>query len=202
MDSPTAAFAPIHPKHVCIHGLGDLIGWNHEKCQREHYLPAYLMSLQALAGGRSVDAAAVATGWLGLLLHGDLGAIICQVTMDENRQPSRIGHVSHPSPEQQAKNSWNRAQIALDKIAEVQDIPQSETCELSWLRIPGILFEGFWLKSKNQGHPGWVVPVFFLEDDIQARAYTVPEFLTVAQALAKKRLGVDNSPLLRDHAQG
>jgi hypothetical protein len=87
---------------------------------------------------------------------------------------------------------------ALQAAAQLETLPQVKAAEfdLLTLRIPGILVEAFWLKSRGGG-TDLVVPYITRSKQLQlGRPYSMNEFLSIVRPIAAKRLAYDDgSPI-------
>jgi hypothetical protein len=73
------------------------------------------------------------------------------------------------------------------------DKAQAADYDLLTLRIPGLLVEAFWLKSRSGG-ADLVVPYVTRNKQLELnRAYSLEEFLGIVRPLAAKRLTFDDS---------
>ena len=84
---------------------------------------------------------------------------------------------------------------AIRAIHEVETLPevQEKHYELQVLRIPGLLIEAFWLKSRDTG-ADLVVPVLTRSRELQVmRAYPIAEFLNIVRPMTTKFLEFDEN---------
>jgi hypothetical protein len=111
--------------------------------------------------------------------------------------PAIAGDVIEPGQGAQPKmTSVSRDPLisrAIRAIHEVETLPEVQTSdyELLVLRIPGLLVEAFWLKSRT-GAPDLMVPVLTRSRKLEAmRAYALDDFMDVARGLAQNFLKFD-----------
>jgi len=87
-----------------------------------------------------------------------------------------------------------RAGVAVDQLSRTQAMPEIKGCELRWLSIPGVMFEGFWLHSQSPAQPDLVSTVFSLDEELQNPVLTVDQFLPIVRQYALGRLASDDRP--------
>ena len=171
-----------------------MIAFDHRDCEQEHYIPSYRMNLEDAANGREAASAAVLTGWLALLQSGS-HTIQVDVGQSAGSYSPQVGSVAVMDRQGSAGGQADRPQACLYGLLEAQGLPEMDFCELRFLTIPGLLFQGFWLRSNNPKERCRISPLFFLEECVKDQVYTMPEFLAVIRPFAQLRLGqLDNSP--------
>jgi len=178
---------------VCLEHLHDLIGFDHSQCEQEHYIPSYRMTLQDVADGRPAGQAADLTGWLALLQSHNQ-SIQVAVGLEADGQGMQVGCVSVADAADR-EHPGGRPAVCMERLRQAQGLPEMDFCELNFLEIPGLLFQGFWLKSNDSSRSCCISPVFFLQDCVENRVYTMPEFMAAMQGFARERMSQpDNSP--------
>ncbi len=169
------------PQNEFRQELGDLLSY--DKCENEVYLPAYAMGLQPLASGVQMDAA-VLTGWRVFALQPNGGALLAEMSLASGGQPSQLGTVSQ----------GDRAKAAFAALSSVRAMPDLKNWDLGWLSVPGVLFEGFWLKPNTPNVPDLMVPVFTLDQEMQRANLLTTDFMAIIKPFAQKRLAYDDCP--------
>src|SRR2546429_2368554 len=79
---------------------------------------------------------------------------------------------------------------AIQAVHELESLPEvhDQDYELNVVRIPGLLIEAFWLKSRGKG-PDLVIPVLTRETGLKRmKPYPMEQFLTEVEPLVEKFL--------------
>jgi hypothetical protein len=169
------------PQNEYRQGLADLMSY--ENAQNEVFLPAYAIGLKDLTAGRLMDAA-VLTGWRAFMPQPGGGALFAEMSLASGSHGSVLGTVSQ----------GDRAQEALKALRAVEARPEVKSCEIRWLSVPGVLFEGFWLKSNDANQPDSIIPVFTLDDSLRLDRMAAADFLAIAQPFGVNRLKYTDFP--------
>lgn len=169
------------PQAACRAALADFLGRAHGK--GDVYLPNFTLCLYALRDNQGIDSA-MPTGWRVLMPDTGSGALLAHVTESTTEAPSQVISVSEGP----------RAQLALDRWRAVQAMPQSKLCELRWLSVPGVMFEGFWLPPHLKDQPDLVSSLFTLDDELKNRTMTAAQFIPIVREYALLRLARDDRP--------
>ena len=141
-------------------------------------VPMFRVKLEDVAAGKWQSQL---TGWRFLAVDGDQNGIVVDVTAPALGHPARVAGVQR------------RPQVGklIRALRNVQVPPDGGTddLELSFLTVPGLLTEAFWIKPKNNVGHGWAVPYRTLVPEFQVkRLYKLEECFDVAQSLAQDRL--------------
>ncbi len=169
------------PQNEYRQGLADLISY--ENAQNEVFLPAYAIGLKDLTAGCLIDAA-VLTGWRVFMPQPGGGALFAEMSLASGGEASVLGTISQ----------GDRAQEALKALRAVEARPELKSCEVRWLSVPSVLFEGFWLKSNDANRPDSIVPVFTLDDSLRLDILAAVDFLAIVQPFAANRLKYTDYP--------
>jgi hypothetical protein len=169
------------PQNEYRQGLANLLSY--DNFENEVFLPAYAIGIRELTPGRFMDAA-VLTGWRVFMPRPNGGALFCDMTLAAEGQPSQLGGVSES----------DRARDALSALRAVEARPELEYSEVRWLSVPGVMFEGFWLKSNDANRPDSIVPVFTLDDSLRCDILPAVDFLAIVQPFGANRLKYTDYP--------
>jgi hypothetical protein len=170
------------PQNEFRQGITSLLSY--DQIEDEVYMLAYSMGLQELTAGANMEAA-VLTGWRVFMPQQDGGALFSEMSLASGGQPSELGSVSQS----------DRAKAALAAVRALQKMAVLDRWELGWLSVPGVLFEGFWLKAKNPNEIDLIIPVFTLDDQLQSPMLPAAAFLEIIRPFAANRLAHDDYPL-------
>jgi hypothetical protein len=169
------------PQNEYRQGIANLLSYGN--VENEVYVPAYAIGLQDLTSGRQIDAA-FPTGWRVFMPHPGGGGFFSDMTLASGGEVSQVCCVSQ----------GDRAQNALDALRAVQARPELKYCDVRWLSVPGVLFEGFWLKSNDTNQPDSIVPVFTLDDSLRCDLLRAVDFLTIVKPFGVNRLSYNDYP--------
>jgi len=150
MSSSNQPWADISPQEACRSAVADWIG--RTNWDGDVYLRSFMLSLYALQAGEGLEAA-VRTGWRVLMPSAGTTPLLGQMTASTATSPSQMISLSVGA----------RAGTAFDQLSRAQAMPEMKGCELRWLSIPGVIFEGFWLHSQSPDQPDLVSTVFSLD---------------------------------------
>jgi hypothetical protein len=169
------------PQNEYRQGLSDLLSY--ENIGNEVFLPAYAIGLRNLTPGHFMEAA-VLTGWRVFMPLPNGGALFCDMILAEGGQPAQLGSVTE----------GDRALEALSALRAVQARPELNHCEIRWLGVPGVMFEGFWLKSNDANQQDLIIPVFTLDNSLRSDALAAADFLAIVQPFGANRLSYNDYP--------
>ena len=186
MSSANGPNADIYPQDACRRAVADWIG--RTDCSGDVYLPSFTLCLFALRDGQGLEAA-IPDGWRVLMPYAGSAPLLGQMTASTANSP----------PQMMSLSEGARAQAALDQLSRVQAMPEMKVCELRWLSIPGVMFEGFWLHSQSKDQPHLVSSVFTLDGELQGRVLPGDKFLPIVREYALWRLASDDRP---DYGKG
>jgi hypothetical protein len=154
---------------------------------QEVYVPAFTLGASDLAAGKGFEAA-VASGWRMFTPYVQDRAILAVMTLDTPDSPAEVCGLQQD----------DRANAAFDAFGQIQAAQEYASCELKWLSIPAVLFEGFWLVSHTAGEPDLVSPVFTCDPELQPQGSSVikaDDLLTTARSFAVNRLKYSDMPV-------
>jgi hypothetical protein len=156
-------------------------------------VPAFTLSAQALKAASGMEAAQ-ASGWRVFAPFANDAAILSVMTLATPDQASEVAGIQ----------SADRAKAAFDAMVRVTNMKELDQCQLKWLAIPSILFEGFWLHSNAADQRDLVGPVFTVDDQFQPFCTAVmkaDDFLQIARGFACNRLDYSDLPVVLEQHQ-
>ena len=142
-------------------------------------VPTYRVKLEDVASGNWQRRQL--TGWRFLAVDPDKHGIVVDVKAPALGHPPRVGGVQ--------RNPQVAKTIEALRAVEAPTGTAPDDVELSFLNIPGLLTETFWIKPKNNIGEGWAVPYRTLVPDFQAKSlFPLEEFFKTAKFLAQERI--------------
>ena len=162
---------------------------------KEVYVPAFTLAATDLRDGKGLEAAE-ASGWRVFTPYAGDSAVLSIMTAATPTQASEVAAIQQQ----------DRAKAAFDAMVRITNMKEVDQCQLKWLSIPSILFEGFWLDSQTPNQPDLISPVFTVDtfdptagadspadpapqsQTDQATVWHADDFLAIAREYAKIRL--------------
>ena len=164
-------------RQVCTSALGDMFGCT--GLHDEFSLPAFVIGLEQCSEEGCQETMIERAGFKYLALDSGGKSTLCDV--DELPDALETGCVAMGA----------QADLVMEMVKQLDRYPGAEQgqYEVRWLSVPGILVEGFWLKSGSEEKPCLVIPVAPLAEELQAKpVFDLPEFVCIIQTLAAERM--------------
>jgi hypothetical protein len=146
-------------------------------------LPVFAVGLKDVAAGTWQQGREF-VGWRFLAVDAHGNGIVVNVTAPAAGHPPRVAGVQR----------GRHVAKTIEAVRAVQAPPDAAgvDVELTFLNIPGLLTETFWIRTKAHGD-GWAVPYRTLIDDLKQKPiYTLNDFFNQSKQLAADRLQQDD----------
>lgn len=145
----------------------------------EFSLPAFVIGLEQCSEEGCKKAMVEHAGYKYLAVDSGGKSTLCDV--DESPDRLETGCVAMGA----------QADLVMEMVKNLDRYEEAEEgdYEVRWLSVPGLLVEGFWLKSGSEEKSCLVIPVAPLAEELQTKpVFDLSEFVSIIETLATERM--------------